>query len=83
MMSLFVAYDFTCDITVWKHARPLHCTLPPRFPSIQRILRVVQLNLRLSQLQSGVGAFTLSLFLLAECFICLGAQDPITPIYCS
>jgi hypothetical protein len=61
-------------ILLCRVERPLHCTLPPSFRSIQRFLRVVQLDLRLSQLQSGEGAFAFSLVLLPECFLCLSAR---------
>ena len=54
--------------------RALHFTRPPGLcPRIQRFLRAIQAGLHLIQLQLGVDEFALSLLLLAERFLCLGA----------
>jgi len=55
--------------------RALHFTHPPVLcPRMQRVLRAIQADLHLIQLQLGVDAFAFSLLLLAERFLCLGAR---------
>ncbi len=58
-------------ILIHRVERSLHCTLSVLRHRFQSFLRVFQFHLRLSQYQSGVGAFYFSLLLLPESFLCL------------